>query len=55
MMLTKTPQNIWFKLTFIAFSGFLALVFGLISVTNNPILSGLAVGMVLGIFFARYA
>ncbi|WP_020167620.1 MULTISPECIES: hypothetical protein [Methylotenera] len=50
MMLTKTPQNIWFKLTFIAFSGFLALVFGLISVTNNPIFIGLAVGMVLGIF-----
>lgn len=50
MMLTKKPQSIWFKLAFFAIASFLALVFGLISVTNSPILIGLAVGMVLGVF-----
>lgn len=50
MMHTRKFQSIWFKLALFAFSGFLAFVFGMISVTNNPIFIGLAVGMVLGIF-----
>ena len=49
-MLANKSQSIWFKLAFFAVASFLALVFGLISVTNNPVFIGLAVGMVLGIF-----
>jgi hypothetical protein len=50
MTVAKLSQSIWFRLGFFALASFLALVFGLISVTNNPIFIGLAVGMVLGIF-----
>ncbi|MES2579545.1 MAG: hypothetical protein V4552_03285 [Pseudomonadota bacterium] len=50
MILAQSAQNIWFKVVFIAIASFLAVGFGLISVTNNPIFIGLAVGMVLGIF-----
>ena len=50
MSFIKTPQNIWLKFTFILLASFLALLFGLISVTANPIFIGLAAGLVAGIF-----
>ena len=50
MNLIKYPQNIWFKLAFITLASFLAVVFGFISVTANPVFIGLAVGLVVGIF-----
>ena len=57
MNLTKTSQNAWFKLAFFTMAFLLACVFGLISITGNTILIGLAVGSLVGIFllaiFAR--
>lgn len=50
MTLAKLSQSVWFKFGFFALAAFMALVFGLISVTNSPIYIGLAVGAVLGIF-----
>lgn len=49
-MLTKAPQSIWLKLTLVAVATALAVFFGLIGVTANPIFTGLAVGMVMGTF-----
>ena len=50
MSLAKTSQNAWFKLAFFTMACLLACVFGLISITGNPILIGLAVGSLVGIF-----
>jgi hypothetical protein len=50
MTLAKVSQKIWFKLVFFGLASFMALLFGFIAVTANPIFIGLAVGMVLGIF-----
>lgn len=49
-MLTKAPQSIWFKLVFVCIASAVAVFFGLIGVTADPILTGLAVGMVMGVF-----
>jgi hypothetical protein len=50
MNLAIYSQKIWFKLAFIAIASFLAILFGLIAVTTNPIFIGLAVGLVMGVF-----
>ena len=50
MSLAKTSQSVWFKLAFFITACFLACLFGLISITGNPILIGLAVGSLAGIF-----
>jgi hypothetical protein len=50
MILAKISQTIWFKLGFILLASFLALLFGLIAVTANPIFIGLAAGIVSGVF-----
>ena len=44
-------NSTWLKLAFFIAASGLALLFGLISVTANPILIGLAVGLVGGMFF----
>ena len=50
-MKIKLPTNsLWFKSLFVLLASFLALIFAFISITNNPILIGLAVGVVLGVF-----
>lgn len=43
--------SLWFKLLFFITASGLAFFFGLISITANPILIGLALGAVLGLFF----
>ncbi|MDX1915340.1 MAG: hypothetical protein SFU55_07130 [Methylophilus sp.] len=50
MMFNGVANKLWFKILFLLFATFLALVFGLISLTANPILIGLAVGLVVGVF-----
>ncbi len=50
MNLAKVSQKSWFKFSFFALASCLALLFGLIAITANPIFIGLAVGSVLGIF-----
>ena len=50
MSLIKTSQTIWFKFAFVLLASFLALIFGLISITANPVFIGLAAGLVAGIF-----
>lgn len=50
MTLAKKYQTKWSKLFVFLAASFLAFVFGLIAVTNNLILIGLAIGLVLGLF-----
>lgn len=50
MKLADTTQTLWFKAAFVTLASLLAIVFGLIAITHNPIFIGLAVGMVLGVF-----
>lgn len=49
MNLSKKSQTVWFKLGFFSLACLLACLFGLISITGNPILIGLAVGSLVGI------
>lgn len=49
MSLTVQNNSIWTKVLFILIATFLAFVFGMISVTANPVFIGLAVGLVGGI------
>lgn len=52
MMPMSAPQHsLWFKILFFVVASGLAFFFGLISITANPILIGLALGGVLGVFF----
>ena len=46
----QSSQSVWFKLAFFTMACLLACLFGLISITGNPILIGLAVGSLVGIF-----
>ncbi len=50
MQLATQKHSIWVKLAFFVAASGLAFLFGLISVTANPILIGLAVGLVGGTF-----
>lgn len=50
MPLSSASNLIWFKLALFFTASFLAVLFGMIAITNNPILIGLAVGMILGLF-----
>jgi hypothetical protein len=50
MQMAKHTYSIWVKLAFFAAASGLAFLFGLISVTANPIFIGLAVGLVAGTF-----
>lgn len=50
MQTLKNANSIWVKLAFFILASGLAFLFGLISVTANPILIGLAVGLVGGTF-----
>ena len=50
MQLSSASNQIWFKLALFFAASFLAVLFGMIAITNNPILIGLAVGMILGLF-----
>ncbi len=50
MPIAKHTQSIWLKLAFFSIASGLAFLFGLISVTANPIFIGLAVGLVGGTF-----
>ena len=50
MNLAKTSQSVWIKRVFFTMACLLACLFGLISITGNPILIGLAVGSLVGIF-----
>ncbi len=50
MTLARKHQTKWSKLFVFLAASFLAFVFGLIAVTNNLILIGLAIGLVLGLF-----
>ncbi|MBC7786728.1 MAG: hypothetical protein H7Z18_04575 [Methylophilaceae bacterium] len=49
MSLTVQNNSTWTKVLFVLIATFLAFVFGMISVTANPIFIGLAVGLVGGI------
>lgn len=52
MIRAHTMQySLWFKILFFLVASGLAFFFGLISITANPILIGLALGGVLGVFF----
>ncbi len=50
MLTVKNNHNIWIKLAFFTAASGIAFLFGLISVTANPIFIGLAVGLVAGTF-----
>lgn len=50
MQLSSASNQLWFKLALFFTASFLAVLFGMIAITNNPILIGLAVGMILGLF-----
>lgn len=50
MQLSSATHQLWFKLALFLTASFLAVLFGMIAITNNPILIGLAVGMILGLF-----
>lgn len=50
MQLSSATNQLWFKLALFFTASFLAVLFGMIAITNNPILIGLAVGMILGLF-----
>lgn len=50
MQLSNATNQLWFKLALFFTASFLAVLFGMIAITNNPILIGLAVGMILGLF-----
>ena len=50
MQIANHTHNIWVKLAFFVAASVLAFIFGLISVTANPIFIGLAVGLVGGTF-----
>lgn len=50
MQLSSASNPLWFKLALFFIASFLAVLFGMIAITNNPILIGLAVGMILGLF-----
>lgn len=50
MQWSSSGQSVWFKLALFLTASFLAVLFGMIAITNNPILIGLAVGMILGLF-----
>jgi hypothetical protein len=50
MQLSSASHQLWFKLALFFTASFLAVIFGMIAITNNPILIGLAVGMILGLF-----
>ena len=50
MQLSSATNQLWFKLSLFFTASFLAVLFGMIAITNNPILIGLAVGMILGLF-----
>lgn len=50
MQLSSAINQLWFKLALFFTASFLAVLFGMIAITNNPILIGLAVGMILGLF-----
>lgn len=50
MQLSSAAQSLWFKLALFFTASFLAVLFGMIAITNNPIFIGLAVGMILGLF-----
>ncbi len=50
MIIIKNSNSIWLKLAFFAAASGFALLFGLISVTANPVFIGLAVGLVGGTF-----
>ncbi len=50
MQFSNASGNIWFKLALFLSASFLAVLFGMIAITNNPIFIGLAVGMILGLF-----
>lgn len=46
----KNSPNIWFRLGFILIATLLAIFFGLISITNSPILIALSGGAIVGLF-----
>lgn len=50
MPTAKNGYNIWIKLAFFIATSILAFLFGIISITANPVFIGLAVGLVAGIF-----
>lgn len=50
MQLSNASNPLWLKLVLFLMASFLAVLFGMIAITNNPILIGLAVGMILGLF-----
>lgn len=50
MQLSSASDQLWFKLALFFTASLLAILFGMIAITNNPILIGLAVGMILGLF-----
>lgn len=50
MQLSNASNPLWLKLVLFLMASFLAVMFGMIAITNNPILIGLAVGMILGLF-----
>jgi hypothetical protein len=50
MKLSIASQTLSFKLIFFTLATFLAVVFGFIAITANPILIGLAIGAIFGLF-----
>lgn len=50
MRIVNRSQSIWIKLTFMLLASTLAWLFGMIAVTANPIIIGLAIGGIVGLF-----
>lgn len=50
MQLSNAVNTLWFKAMLVTAASVLAILFGMIAITNNPIFIGLAVGMILGLF-----